>query len=82
MDIMNPQNRLYQTTGKDQKNPNETKSTIFAFLTSAIFAFVSFFLMKEDIRVVFVKLLLISFAFCALRVYLFYTKVNLYYKEK
>ena len=81
-DIMNPQNRLYQTTGKEQKNPNERKSTICAFIISAIFAFASFFLMKENIRVVFIKLLFISLIFCIIRVYLFYTKVSLYYKEK
>ncbi len=81
-DIMNPQNRLYQTTGKEQKNPNERKSTICAFVISAVFAFVSFFLMKENINVVFIKLLFISLIFCIIRVYLFYTKVSLYYKEK
>lgn len=82
LDLMNPQNRLYQTTGKGDKNPNELKSTIIAFLASAIFAFISFFLMKENINVVFVKLLFISLIFCAVRVYLFYTKIKLYYKEK
>ena len=81
-DIMNPQNRLYQTTGKDQKNPNEKKSTICAFAISAIFAYISFFLMRENINVVFIKLFIISLVFCIARVYLFYTKVNLYYKEK
>ena len=82
LDLMNPQNRLYQTTGKGDKNPNELKSTIIAFLASALFAFISFFLMKENINVVFVKLLFISLIFCAVRVYLFYTKIKLYYKEK
>ena len=82
LDLMNPQNRLYQTTGKEEKNPNETKSTLIAFLASAIFAFVSFFLMKENINVVFVKLLLISTMFCVLRIYFFYTRIKLYYKEK
>ena len=81
-DIMNPQNRLYQTTGKEQKNPNERKSTIGAFLISAIFAFISFFLMSENIKVVFIKLLFISLVFCIFRIYMFYTKVSLYYKEK
>ena len=82
LDLMNPQNRLYQTTGKEEKNPNETKSTLIAFLASAIFAFISFFLMKENINVVFVKLLLISIVFCVLRIYFFYTRIKLYYKEK
>lgn len=82
LDLMNPQNRLYQTTGKEEKNPNETKSTIIAFFVSAVFAFVSFFLMKENIKVVFVKLLLISIVFCVLRIYFFYARIKLYYKEK
>lgn len=82
LDIMNPQNRLYQTTGKQQKNPNEFKSTLIAFLLSAIFAFISFFLMSENISIVFVKLLFIALAFCGFRIYLFYTRIKLYYKEK
>ena len=82
LDVMNPQNQQYQTTGKTQKNPNERKSTILAFSLAFIVAFISFFLLKEDVRVVFTKLLFLSLAFCVIRVYLFYTKVKFYYKEK
>lgn len=82
LDVMNPQNQQYQTTGKTQKNPNERKSTILAFSIAFVVAFISFFLLKEDVRVVFIKLLFLSLVFCAIRVYLFYTKVKLYYKEK
>ena len=82
MDIMNPQNQQYQTTGDSQKNPNETMSTIYAFLVSALFAFICFFLMQDDIRVVFVKLLFISTLFFVIRTWLYFTKVKLYYKEK
>ena len=82
LDVMNPQNQKYQTTGKTQKNPNERKSTILAFSIAFVVAFISFFLLKEDVRVVFIKLLFLSLVFCAIRVYLFYTKVKLYYKEK
>ena len=82
IDIMNPQNRLYQTTGEVQKNPNETKSTIIAFILSVIFAFINFFLIKEDISVVFIKLFIIATILFVIRIYLYLTKIKLYYKEK
>ena len=82
LDIMNPQNRLYQTTGSNQKNPNETKSTIIAFFMSGIFAFLAYFLMAENVNVVFVKLLFISLAVFLIRGYLYFTRIRLYYKEK
>lgn len=82
LDVMNPQNHQYQTTGDSQKNPNENLSTTYAFLISAVFAFICFFLLSEDIRVVFVKVLFIALAFCAIRAWLYFTRVKLYYKEK
>ncbi len=82
LDIMNPQNRIYQTSGNDQKNPNEGKSTLIAFITSALFAFISYFLMMENMEAVFVKLFFIGLAFCLVRVYLFLSRIKLYYKEK
>lgn len=82
MDIMNPQTQQYQTTGDVQKNPNEILSTTYGFIVSALFAFICFFLMKEDIRVVFTKLFFIAIIFFAVRTWLYFTKVKLYYKEK
>ena len=81
-DIMNLQNNYYQTTGSHHKNPNETKSVILGFICSAIFSFITFFLIKEDVRNVFYKLFFISLLFVSIRTYLFYTKIKLYYKEK
>ena len=82
LDVMNPQNRLYQTTGSNQKNPNETKSTILAFFMSAIFAYIVYFLMAENVKVVFWKIIFISLALVLIRAYLYFTRVRLYYKEK
>ena len=82
IDIMNPQNRLYQTSGDSQKNPNETKSTIIAFIMSILFAFIAFFLMSENIKVVFVKLFFVALAILLARIYLYFTRIRLYYKEK
>ena len=82
IDIMNPQNRLYQTSGDAQKNPNETKSTLIAFIMSILFAFVTFFLMTENIKVVFVKMFFVALVILLARVYLYFTRIKLYYKEK
>lgn len=82
LDIMNPQNRQYQTTGKTQKNPNEAKSTIFCFVMAGLFAFVMYFLMSENFVKVFPKIMLIGFAVFAVRLYLYLTRIKLYYKEK
>jgi len=82
LDIMNPQNRLYQTTGSSSRNPNEVKSSIIAFVFAAVFAFVTYFLITEDIKIVFVKLFFISLATFLVRLYFYFTRIKLYYKEK
>ena len=82
LDIMNPQNRQYQTTGKTQKNPNENKSTLLCFGMSAIFAFILYFFMSENAETVYIKILLIAAVTFAIRLYLYLTKIKLYYKEK
>jgi len=82
LDVMNPQNHQYQTTGNSHKNPNENKSTIYAFVFSALFAFIYFFLVTEDVRVVYTKMFIVAIAFCVIRLRSYFTKVKLYYKEK
>ena len=82
LDIMNPQNHQYQTTGESQKNPNENHATLYGFLLSAVFAFLTFFLMNENIEIVFIKLLIVSALILFARLWLYVTKVKLYYKEK
>lgn len=82
MDIMNPQNAQYQTTGTHHKNPNETKSIILTFIVSIIFAFACYFLINENIGVVFIKLFAIGLIFMLARTTLFYTRIKLYYEEK
>ena len=82
IDIMNPQNRLYQTTGDTQKNPNETKSTIIAFIFSLVFSFVVYFLISENKEIMFAKIFVLALVVLLVRIYLFFTRVRLYYKEK
>jgi len=82
MDFMNPQTQQYQTTGTHANNPNETRSTVFSFVLSAIFAFLTFFFISKTPNSVWIKLSLLAIAFCALRIYLYITKIKVYFKEK
>jgi len=82
LDIMNPQNQHYQTTGEHNKNPNERKSTLYAFIASAVFALFAFLFMGEYSPNVYLKLFFGAALFFALRTYLYFSKIKLYYKEK
>lgn len=82
LDIMNPQNHVYATTGTHTNNPNETKSTIMAFLISALVAFIFFFLISENVASVYLKVLFVSALYVAWTTYMYVSKIKVYYKEK
>lgn len=82
LDIMNPQNQHYQTTGSHNKNPNERKSTLYAFIASAVFSLAAFTFLGEYSPNVYLKLMFGAGLFFALRTYLYFSKIKLYYKEK
>lgn len=82
MDIMNPQNELYATTGSVDDNPNETFSTISAFVISALLAFLSYILFPEGLTKACVKLAFIGLAFAIALIYMFVSKIKVYYYEK
>lgn len=79
---MNPQTGAYATIGSHVKNPNETKSNILAFFISFLIFGVSLFLFIENMDVALFKVMLISAMFLVVRIYLFVTKVKIYYMEK
>lgn len=86
LDIMNPQNEQYATTGGTINNPNETKSTILAFAISIVVAAISFWLFNEDVRydythVASIKILAISLCFLLAMIYMFIQRVKAYYYE-
>ena len=82
LDVMNPQNEQYQTSGEHPKNPNEAKSTIIAFITAFVFALITYALLGEKLSVVYIKVLVIALIYFAVRVYLLFTRISIYYKEK
>lgn len=84
LDIMNPQNEQYATSGASIDNPNETKSTILAFVISIIIALFSFMLFRENsthIYVASIKILLIAVVFLGAMLYMFFQRVKAYYYE-
>ena len=85
MDLMNPLNEQYATTGEVSQNPNENRSTIMAFIITAVYALASFKFFTEGLgnyRTASVKLCLIGVVFLAFSLYMYCTKIKVYYYEK
>ena len=81
-DFMNPQSTRFATEGSGATSPNETKSTILTFAMSAIcFGLVLFFMLLGG-GSVWLKLALVSVAFLCYRVWVFYYKTKILFKEK
>ncbi|MDR0934920.1 MAG: hypothetical protein LBM03_01270 [Erysipelotrichaceae bacterium] len=78
LDFMNPQDKIYATSSGAVTNPNEIKSAVIAFVVSALIAFISFFLLEENVTTVFIKILIIGLIFFIVRAILFTLKVKAY----
>lgn len=86
LDIMNPQNEQYATSGGTIDNPNETKSTILAFVIAIAMALVSFIFFRENdvynsSYMASIKIFLIGLVFLGTMVYMFIQRVRAYYYE-
>ena len=92
LDIMNPMNEQYATTGVTIDNPNENKATLLAFVVSFAYAFLAFFffyeagkgasnLVANDFGSGVVRVALIGLFFMAALIYLFVAKVRAYYYD-
>lgn len=82
IDIMNPKIELYTTINENTNNPNETKSTIIAFLSSfLVFGILLFLLMENNGINTYLKIMLIGFVFMIFRLYMLINKIKLYYRE-
>ena len=82
LDVMNPQILEYSTTGTHVNNKNENKSSMVAIFLSVIFAFLTFFLISENAINVWLKLMFVAIGYLIIRVYLYVSKVQLFYKER
>lgn len=82
LDIMNPQTAQYQTTGTHIHNPNEVRASVYGFVLSALMTFVAYFFLTDNMYTVWGKMVFISLMFCLLRVWLYISKVQVYFKER
>ncbi len=81
-DLMNPQFELYATVGASEVNKNEMKATVTAFLIAFLAAGLSFVLLLGVGISVYLKFIVISLAAVIYRVYIFFSNLRVYYKEK
>lgn len=82
LDIMNPKPELYTTINENANNPNETKSTVAAFLVSfLVFGLLLFLLIENSNLSTYLKVMFVGFFFMIFRLYMLINKIKLYYKE-
>lgn len=82
MDIMNPQYTQYATFAEQSNNPNENKSTLLCFILAFLAAGVELLLALEGVNVAWIKVSLIALALCALKIWTYFIKIKVFYKEK
>lgn len=82
LDLMNPQYEQYATFSEQSNNPNENKSTILAFVLSFMFALAVFLLMGEGVNKIWIKAFVVSIVLLAFRIFTYFLKIRVYYKEK
>ncbi len=82
LDVMNPHTEVYAAIGEYENDPNELKSTAYAFFISFAVTGLTLLLLMENGSPVYPKLLLIGLCAFAYRARLFFSKVKVYYKEK
>lgn len=89
LDLMNPQNEQYATSGGQISNPNETKATLSAFIISFLVALIALGLMIEEqfkpevnFNLAFLKLMLLGILFLGTNIYMFIAKIKAYYYDR
>ena len=82
MDLMNPQYEQYATFSEQSNNPNENAASILTFLLAIIFAFVALFLSLEGVDGAWIKVTSLLFVIAAFRIFSFFVKIKVFYKEK
>ncbi len=88
-DLMKPLNELYATSGESVFNPNETKATVFAFVSAIVYALFAFIFLNETkippserYNPSFLKLMLIGVVFLGVAIFLFKWMVKAYYFDE
>lgn len=82
MDLMNPQYEQYATFAGQTNNPNENKASLLTFVIALLFAAVVFLLMDEGIAKIWLKAMIVAIALAGFKIFTFFLKIRVYYKEK
>lgn len=81
MDFLHPCASMYRTEGVASKNPNESKSIILGFAMSLVLFAVVLFFYSKDPAGLWLKLFLVVAIILAYRIFLFYYKAKILFKE-
>lgn len=82
IDVMHSQADQYQTIGVDFDNPNERNATIIGLIISVLFTVLFNMFTDMGETASFVKIMLLAIVLFAVRVYLYITRVKLYFVER
>ena len=82
MDILSPQNEKYLSDSENVKNPNENKSTIYAFVIAFLFAVITLLLLIDNSGQAYFKIFFIASLFFVYRLYQYIIKAKYLYKER
>lgn len=88
LDLMNPQNEQYATSGEVENNKNESVSTLIAFAGSLVIALFSFFLFRESAFatggtfVAVLKLFLLGALLFGASVYMYSIRIKAFYYDR
>lgn len=82
MDIMNPQYSQYATFADQSNNPNENKSTLLCFVLAFLVSIAVLLLSLESVSAAWIKVSLVALVFCAVKIWSYFIKIKVFYKEK
>lgn len=81
IDVMHSQADQFQTVGTDYDNPNERNTIIIGMLLAALFALAFHLLSDRGVTKSFLKIALLALAILGARIYLYVTRIKLYFAE-
>ena len=80
-DLMNSQAQQFATFASQANNPNENKSIVMTFVLSLLFAGFWMILSLENAKTAWIKILVLAVVYMAIKIYFFFLRIKVYYKE-
>ena len=80
-DIMNSQAQQFATFSSQANNPNENKSIVMTFVLSLFFAGFWMILSLENANAAWIKILVLALAYMAIKIFFYFLRIKVYYKE-